>query len=296
VFSATLAWQSQNLLIASTRSWARAVLTWNLALDPSGGPHVGGCTACTGVVTIHPDGTVTRNAEYYMLAHASRFVPPGSTALATTAAPDTAPANVAFRTPDGSLVVVAYNDSADRRTVRIVSADGPVTVTVPGRSLATMVTSHAGDAPAATPAPARLDLVRTADLSPSAAPRAPQDPCCVTDTADRATDADRSTRWTSGRAQRSDDWFQVDTGAIRSLGSIVLDAGPGADWPRTLDVLTSTDGRHWAVLSTDVRGFGAVLAVDLQDTRARFVRLRLASSDTHWWSVAEASVYARSRR
>ena len=40
--------------IGSTRNWAKTVVNWNLALDPSGGPHMGGCGTCTGIVTVGP--------------------------------------------------------------------------------------------------------------------------------------------------------------------------------------------------------------------------------------------------
>ena len=42
-FSDTLKWHSRNLIIGSPRNWAKTVVNWNVALDPSGGPHVGGC-------------------------------------------------------------------------------------------------------------------------------------------------------------------------------------------------------------------------------------------------------------
>ena len=43
------------------------------------GPHKGGCADCRGVVTIDPaTGAITRNVEYYVLGHASRFVLPGA--------------------------------------------------------------------------------------------------------------------------------------------------------------------------------------------------------------------------
>jgi O-Glycosyl hydrolase len=60
------------LIINSTRNWAKGVLFWNLALDENSGPHLGGCADCRGVVTIgSTTGSVTRNVEYYALAHAS---------------------------------------------------------------------------------------------------------------------------------------------------------------------------------------------------------------------------------
>ena len=62
----------------------KTVVTWNLALRPDGGPHNGGCDTCTGVVTVKPDGTVTRNAEYYTLGHLARFVKAGAVRVAST--------------------------------------------------------------------------------------------------------------------------------------------------------------------------------------------------------------------
>ena len=72
-FGANLLWNVRTLVIGATQHWARGVLLWNLALDPSHGPHLGGCTNCRGVLTIDPRTmAVSRNEEYYALAHASR--------------------------------------------------------------------------------------------------------------------------------------------------------------------------------------------------------------------------------
>src|SRR6185436_18886207 len=57
-----LKWLARNLVLGVTRNWAKTVVNWNLALDPSGGPHKGGCDTCTGVVTVGPgaDGHAER--------------------------------------------------------------------------------------------------------------------------------------------------------------------------------------------------------------------------------------------
>lgn len=138
VFADTLQWQATNLLIASTRDWANAVLTFNLALDPSGGPHVGGCDTCTPIVTVADGGTVTRNAEYYVLAHASRFVPPGAVEIASDSPPGSPVDRVAFRDPDGTRVVVAYNTADEQKSLTAVDGSRRVTVTAPARSLVTI--------------------------------------------------------------------------------------------------------------------------------------------------------------
>ena len=75
---------TDKLIIGASNNWSRGTLLWNLALDPAHGPHTGGCADCRGVVTIDPaTGAITRNVEYYVLGHASRFVLPGAFRVAT---------------------------------------------------------------------------------------------------------------------------------------------------------------------------------------------------------------------
>lgn len=115
------------VVISSLRNWASTVALWNLALDPSGGPaqlpnH--GCKGCSGLVTIDPrTGIVTPRLAYYQLGQASAFVAPGAQRVASptfvhyrypgpgvdVATPGLD--DVALRNPDGSLVLVAYDNS-----------------------------------------------------------------------------------------------------------------------------------------------------------------------------------------
>lgn len=151
IFRNTLSWQAQNLMIGSLNNWATTVLTWNLALGSEGGPHIGGCDTCTGVVTVAADGSVERNAEYYALAGVGRFATPGATVLGTESAPgETGPdelSHVALSNPDGSTVVLVFNGADQQRTVDVVppsSATGGETdqaarAAIPARSVATIV-------------------------------------------------------------------------------------------------------------------------------------------------------------
>lgn len=95
------------------------MLLWNLAADPNAGPHTndGGCTGCFGALTIDGDN-VTRNIAYYTVAHASKFVRPGSARIDTNNL-DPLP-NVAFKTPDGKRVLLVANvsDSPQKFDVR----------------------------------------------------------------------------------------------------------------------------------------------------------------------------------
>ena len=97
-------------VIGTTRNWSRNVLLWNLAADPSYGPHTnnGGCPVCQGAITI--DGNeVLRNLAYYTVAHASRFVRPGSVRIGSNDGVADGLPNVAFETPEHARVLIVAN-------------------------------------------------------------------------------------------------------------------------------------------------------------------------------------------
>lgn len=113
-----LNWHVRELIIGATRNWSRTVLEWNLASDPRWEPHTdrGGCDRCLGAVTI--DGNqVMRNPAYYIIAHAAKFVRPGSVRIASN--PLRMLPNVAFKTPDGRRVVIVLNNSQGRQTFNL---------------------------------------------------------------------------------------------------------------------------------------------------------------------------------
>lgn len=110
-FSETLGWMAAKLIIGASNNWSRGSLLWNLALDPAHGPHHGGCGDCRGLITIDPaTGAITRNVEYYVLGHASRFVLPGAYRVGATTR-GTGVEAAAFLNPDGSRVAILYRKS-----------------------------------------------------------------------------------------------------------------------------------------------------------------------------------------
>jgi glucosylceramidase len=108
-FSDNLKWHIKNVIIGSMRNWSKVALEWNLANDPSFGPHTtGGCTECKGAVTINAS-SFTRNVGYYIVAHASKFVPAGSVRITSNMV--TSLPNVAFKTASGKKVLLVENES-----------------------------------------------------------------------------------------------------------------------------------------------------------------------------------------
>lgn len=140
VWSDNLLWNVRTLVIGATRGWARGVLLWNLALDENHGPHLGGCGDCRGVVTINSaTGEVTRNAEYYALAHASRFVRPGAQRIDSSSGVNGLD-SVAFRNADdGSLALLVANSAAATRTFTVRQAGETFAYVLPAGSVATFV-------------------------------------------------------------------------------------------------------------------------------------------------------------
>jgi glucosylceramidase len=124
----------KRMIIDTTGNWSRNVILWNLAADPENKPHTdnGGCPTCQGAITIDKDA-VSLNLAYFTIAHASKFVRPGSVRIGSTNRGDatvvltedeerpgvkrmavientqTLP-NVAFRTPEGKIVLIVVND------------------------------------------------------------------------------------------------------------------------------------------------------------------------------------------
>lgn len=136
-FSGDLRWHTRHLIIGATRNWSRTVLEWNLAADPDFNPHTdeGGCTMCLGALTI--GDSVSRNVSYYIIAHASKFVPPGSVRIASNIAGDLY--NAAFETPDGKKVLIVVNDSEAQKDFAIKVSNEVAVASLPGGSVATYV-------------------------------------------------------------------------------------------------------------------------------------------------------------
>jgi len=140
VKSGGLIWLARNVLLAGSRHWARGVLFWNLALDEHHGPHLGGCGTCEGVVTINTrTGKVTRNDEYYALAHLSRFVRPGAFRVKSSPAHGGID-NVAFQNmDDGSIVLFVVNSDVDAHFISMNQSKTSFQYKLPPRSVATFI-------------------------------------------------------------------------------------------------------------------------------------------------------------
>jgi len=106
-----MVWHIKNLIIGATRNWAKTVLEWNLSSNPKLTPHTdrGGCDRCLGAITIIGN-EIVRNPAYYIIAHASKLVDPGSRRIGSSES--ILLPNVSFLRPDGKKVLIVHNDSS----------------------------------------------------------------------------------------------------------------------------------------------------------------------------------------
>ena len=144
------AWQKGDILtqeagelIAVMRNWAKSYVLWTIATDQNHGPHVGGCEVCRGLVTIdltNPENPrVTREPDYYVLGQASKFLFPGAVRIASSEPPATGLKDVAFRNPNGTIVLYTLNAGKDSQRFRIAFHGKTVATVLPAGSVATFI-------------------------------------------------------------------------------------------------------------------------------------------------------------
>ncbi|MET9631934.1 discoidin domain-containing protein [Lentzea sp. NPDC006480] len=270
VFGDTLRWHARNVVLGTTRNWARSAVNWNIALDSTGGPHNGGCGTCTGLVTVQPNGDVTTDAEYYTIGHLSKFVRPGARRIASTSFGTTGwngqIMDAAFRNPDGSTALVVHNENDEPRTFAVNAGDRTFEYTLPGGALATFTWT--------TNLRSKFHAIPLTGAT---------DPALIDD--------DASTRWSSGAAQAPGQFVQVDLGRRREFRRVAVDSGGNlGDYVRTWELSASDDGTKWRTLTAG-SGTGQLTTIDVRRTSARYLRITSTGTASNWWSIADFRLY-----
>lgn len=134
-FGGDLVWHARNVMIGVMRNSGSAVLEWNLAATSKCEPHTAGGEAhCVGALTI--DGQrVGRNVAYFLIAHAAKFIPPGSVRIESD--DHESIRNVAFVTPDKKIAMIVLNDSDKGQSFNIRHDGKQTTLTLPAGGLST---------------------------------------------------------------------------------------------------------------------------------------------------------------
>ena len=131
-FTGDFMWHVKNVILGAVNNHAKTAIEWNLANDPSYGPHTpGGCTECLGALTISGQDII-RNQSYYIVMQAAKFVPAGSIRLGIEV-----PASMqaaAFKRPDGKMVLLIQNEGRQKN----ISID-KLNLEIPAESVLTII-------------------------------------------------------------------------------------------------------------------------------------------------------------
>ena len=136
-FEGDFMWHMQHIVIGTMSNWSSMVLEWNLANDPTYGPHTpGGCTECLGALTI-TGSDLKRNVSYYIIGQVAPFLPAGSVRIQTTSS-NTQIQSIGFKRPDGKKVLVALN-TGKQAVFTIDFEQKKYNFTLPEKSASTIV-------------------------------------------------------------------------------------------------------------------------------------------------------------
>ena len=124
-------------LIERFRNWASSYNAWVLMLDDQGKPNNGPFTAKYATVALN---TKTLQPEYLLdyevYGQFMKFIPRGAVRVESRSLGE-APAQVAFRTPDGRLVLLAANPSGEERRFEIGWRSQSCNAVLPPKSVGT---------------------------------------------------------------------------------------------------------------------------------------------------------------
>jgi glucosylceramidase len=137
-FESDLKWGVKNVVIGSMRNWSVNALSWGLANDEFYRPFTpGGCSTCKGALMIDQAQNIKREVGYYIIGHASKFVPEGSVRIGSNIAGNLY--NVAFKTPSGQTVLIVENDGTSAELFNIKYNNKQITTSLNAGAVATYV-------------------------------------------------------------------------------------------------------------------------------------------------------------
>lgn len=229
--------------------------------------------------------TYKLNAWYYTFGQFSRFIQPGAVRIDSTGTVANDVSNVAFKNPDGTIVVIVVNRIWDShnatdmntsaKTIKIVTPDGQITDTIPGDTVATYKYT-----------------TTTGNALPNNGWSASASNTNGTYTATQAIDNNVDTTWTSGTNETSGQTFTVNLGSAKTFDQVTLNMGRlTGDSPVTYQLYVSSDGTNWGSAITSGSGTNYMTNISFSSQTKQYIRISLTGSDAHWWSIADLSVY-----
>ncbi|WP_171628640.1 discoidin domain-containing protein [Paenibacillus plantarum] len=232
------------------------------------------------------NSTFKLNAYYYTFGQFSRFIQPGAVRIDSSGTQIGNISNVAFKNPDGTIVMVVVNRIPDShnstfmntpaKTIKIATPDGQIVDTIPGDTVATYRwTPNTGEALT------RSGWTASASLTNSAY------------SATQAIDDSTETLWNSGANQANGQSFSLNLGSAQTFDQISLNQGSlyGGDSPGSYQVFTSNDGVNWGSAVASGIGSNGMTNISFGSQTKQHIKIQLTGSATRGWTIANVSLF-----
>jgi glucosylceramidase len=126
-------------LVEKLRNWASGYNAWVTLLDDSGKPNNGPFAASRTIITLDPKSLrPTEHFDFFLYGQFMKFIQRGATRVDSEGGARRL-ANVAFRNPDGDVVLVVVNAESRERSTYLVCGGRVAPVRLAGMSVATFV-------------------------------------------------------------------------------------------------------------------------------------------------------------
>jgi len=124
-------------LIGILRNWSETFIMFTMLSNTDFGP--GECTRCGAIAYVNEsNGNITLSADYYILGHMSKYIQRDAYRIASNEFGSGDIRNVAFKNPDGSYVLIAYNDGDTSQTFGVQWGNEHFSYTLPANALVTL--------------------------------------------------------------------------------------------------------------------------------------------------------------
>jgi glucosylceramidase len=263
-------------IIGDLNAWAEGWIDWNIVLDQQGGPnHVGNyCSAP--IIANTTNDTLTYNPSYYYMTHFSKYARPDGYRIGSSCS-DGNLETTSFKNPDGSVVVVVMNRTANAINFKIKDGSYIIKPTIPAHAIMNFV--YTGSTGATN---TNLALNKTATCSSTEN---------STYGAANAVDGSTSSRWAS--AFSDPQWIYVDLGATYTVNRVLLNWE--AAYGKAYKIQVSSDAVNWTDVYSTTTGDGGVDDLAISPVNAKYVRMYGTQRATAYgYSLYEFEVYGTS--
>ena len=128
----------RDIFLGTLSRYGKGVTLWNLMLDDQRKPYrPNGCSNCFGAVTLSTSDykTLTRNSQYYNVAHCSKVLQPGAVRQGTKGYETTGLTYQWYRNPDGSQALLILNEGSSEALVNFISDRYSLSCKVPAKAI-----------------------------------------------------------------------------------------------------------------------------------------------------------------